>query len=235
MPRVAKSNKAGRPTASELERRKQRVLDVATELFLKNGYSATSLSDIARKAAVATRTVYQHFGDKEAVFAAIVDARIKGEEVKLDGVADDQSLFDVLMKVAEYACGMSFEQQAVPFTRLMIAESMRFPKLMQGITQSIEDRFWDNVGHAFKTLAARGDIPGGDQREAVQFFIDLILGLAPLHAIMNPPYGGPGKAELEAKVRLYILGRFGPEVAKRAQQAPGRRLRDVKRSKAAVA
>ncbi len=235
MSRVAKSNKAGRPTASELERRKRRVLDVATELFLKNGYTATSLSDIARKAQVATRTVYQHFGDKEKIFTAIVDKRIKGEELKLEGIADDQSLFDVLMKVAEYACGMSFDQQAVPFTRLMIAESTRFPKLMQGITQSIEDRFWDNVGHAFKTLAARGDIPGGDQREAVQFFIDLILGLAPLHAIMNPPYDGPSKAELEGKVRLYILGRFGPEVAKRAQSLPSRKLREVKRAKAAVA
>ena len=217
--RTAKTGKAGRPTAAELERRKKRVLDIATELFLKNGYTATSLLDIARRAGVATRTVYQHFGDKPSIFAAIVDKRIKGEENKLDSVLNDRSLFDVLMKVAAYACGMSFEQQAIPFTRLMIAESGRFPKMMQEITESIIDRFYGNVVPTFEALAARGDIPGGDQRETASLFIDLVLGLAPLRAIMTRPNNLPTKALLETKVQLFILGRFGTEIAKHAKSA----------------
>ena len=43
-------NQAGRPTALELERRKALVMDIATELFVTQGYAATSLVDIAKGA-----------------------------------------------------------------------------------------------------------------------------------------------------------------------------------------
>ena len=69
------ANQAGRPTAVELERRKGRVMEVATALFVANGYAATSLVDIARGAGVATRTLYRHFGDKEALFREVIFAR----------------------------------------------------------------------------------------------------------------------------------------------------------------
>ena len=76
-------NQAGRPTAAELERRKARVMEVATELFVQQGFAATSLVDIARGAGVATRTLYQHFGDKEAIFREVIFAGI--QERRLHG------------------------------------------------------------------------------------------------------------------------------------------------------
>jgi AcrR family transcriptional regulator len=228
--RSRKASKAGRPTAAELERRKKRVLEVATELFLKHGYEGTSLSDIARKASVATRTLYQHFGDKTSIFAAIVDARIKQAEIKLDGISDDQSLTDVLMQIAQYICGMSFDQEAIPFTRLMIAESSRFPKLMNGIAQSIRERFRANVVQAFKALAARGDIPDGNHTESANVFVDLIVGLAPLRAIMSLQSEPPSTAELAEKVGVFIRGYFGYDAADR-----GRRVVSGKRAKSATA
>ena len=54
--RDKRAGQAGRPTASELERRKARVMEVATELFISHGYAGTSLIDIARGAAVVKRT-----------------------------------------------------------------------------------------------------------------------------------------------------------------------------------
>ena len=44
-------NHAGRPTASELDRRKQRVMEVATELFVNLGFAATSLGSWAEQEA----------------------------------------------------------------------------------------------------------------------------------------------------------------------------------------
>jgi hypothetical protein len=67
--------KAGRPSLDELARRKSKVMHVATALFVKHGYAATSIVDIAKGAGVATRTVYQHFGDKEAIFRHVMFAR----------------------------------------------------------------------------------------------------------------------------------------------------------------
>ena len=51
-----------------------RVVAAATELFVRDGYAATSITALARAAGVGTQTVYYGFGTKRAVLAACVDA-----------------------------------------------------------------------------------------------------------------------------------------------------------------
>ena len=43
---------------------KQRIYRVAADLFLKNGYQNTTLSDIAKKAEVSTGTLYRYYPSK---------------------------------------------------------------------------------------------------------------------------------------------------------------------------
>jgi AcrR family transcriptional regulator len=57
----------------------QRILAAATELFLADGYVATTLEAVARRARVAPRTVYVRFGSKAALFKRVVDVAIVGD------------------------------------------------------------------------------------------------------------------------------------------------------------
>src|SRR6516165_4349876 len=57
----------------------QRILAAATELFLADGYIATTLEAVARRARVAARTVYVRFGTKAALFNRVVDVAIVGD------------------------------------------------------------------------------------------------------------------------------------------------------------
>jgi AcrR family transcriptional regulator len=57
----------------------QRILAAATELFLADGYVATTLEAVARRARVAARTVYVRFGTKAALFKRVVDVAIVGD------------------------------------------------------------------------------------------------------------------------------------------------------------
>jgi AcrR family transcriptional regulator len=52
--------------------REQQLLDVAEELFLSQGYEATSVEDIARAAGVSRPIVYEHHGNKGAIYLACV-------------------------------------------------------------------------------------------------------------------------------------------------------------------
>ncbi len=54
------------------ERRTKAILDAATRLFLKDGFSATSMDLVADKAKVSKRTVYSHFRNKEQLYTAVV-------------------------------------------------------------------------------------------------------------------------------------------------------------------
>ena len=57
----------------------QRIVAAATELFLADGYVATTLEAVARHARVAARTVYVRFGTKAALFKRVVDVAIVGD------------------------------------------------------------------------------------------------------------------------------------------------------------
>lgn len=62
---------------SQAERRAQTqasVLASATRLFGEHGYAATSLEQIAADAGTTIRPVYHYYGNKQALFEAVVDA-----------------------------------------------------------------------------------------------------------------------------------------------------------------
>ncbi|MEM1164668.1 MAG: CerR family C-terminal domain-containing protein [Planctomycetota bacterium] len=52
---------------------KKRLLDVAVELFIKQGYRQTSLRQIAERAGVSHGSVRYHFGSKDALYEASID------------------------------------------------------------------------------------------------------------------------------------------------------------------
>ena len=54
-----------------------RILDAAEQLFIQNGFSATSLRAIAKLADVNLAATHYHFGSKEGLLAATVHRRMK--------------------------------------------------------------------------------------------------------------------------------------------------------------
>ena len=67
----------------------QRILAAATELFLADGYLATTLEAVARRAQVGARTVYVRFGTKAALFKRVIDVAIVGDTEPVDVLGRD--------------------------------------------------------------------------------------------------------------------------------------------------
>ncbi len=59
-------------TKSENEEREQRILDVASDLFVHYGYDKTTVSDIARQAGVSKGAIYLHFSSKDALLEGLI-------------------------------------------------------------------------------------------------------------------------------------------------------------------
>ena len=51
---------------------KQEILDVALELFSRQGYEATSISSIADAVGIRKASLYSHFSSKQAILDEIV-------------------------------------------------------------------------------------------------------------------------------------------------------------------
>ncbi len=214
-----RANQAGRPTAAELERRKMRVMEVATELFVERGFAATSLVDIARGAGVATRTLYQHFGDKEVIFREVIFARDAEAALQPPKVESGDTLYDALLKASDYAYTITYRERSIGLMRLMIAESNRFPEFMQSIAKSIFSHFRSNIEKVLEALADAGLIPSGNHARSAELFSDLVLGSHPIMTYTNWDAALPSKEDVEERLELFILGRFGAAVAKNAHTA----------------
>jgi AcrR family transcriptional regulator len=72
--------------------KRRRIMDAIAELTAEQGYEATKIADIVRRAGVARKTLYDNFEGKEEVFLAAFDAavdeamaRIEAECAKVDG------------------------------------------------------------------------------------------------------------------------------------------------------
>ena len=64
----------GRVRLPRSERRAQ-LLQAAQEVFVSNGYHATSMDDIAERAGVSKPVLYQHFTSKLELYLALLDGR----------------------------------------------------------------------------------------------------------------------------------------------------------------
>lgn len=82
----------GRQKNSELK--KSKILSAAAKLFLKNGYTPTKVSEIAKEAGVSNNAIFFFFESKEGVLADLVryamEKQFKRAEGLLEGVSDDK-------------------------------------------------------------------------------------------------------------------------------------------------
>lgn len=111
--------KRGRPTADERAARDERVLDVATDLFLTHGFAGVTLDRVAADAGVTKRTLYVTVGDKPALLRAVVRRQHTYAELP----ADD------LRTTATAIARALLADRAVALHRLVIAEAGRSPEL----------------------------------------------------------------------------------------------------------
>jgi TetR/AcrR family transcriptional regulator, mexJK operon transcriptional repressor len=129
-----KTSLGGRPSrAASLELR-DRILEAATELFLTEGYGATSIEAVASRAGVAKRTFYHRFDDKAALFAAVVHRII--EQIRPPAsvpLLEGGTLQEILQRLGGLILHAALTPRAIALHRLVTAESQRFPNLIRAV------------------------------------------------------------------------------------------------------
>jgi len=75
------SRAADRPSRAEKARlTRRRIVAAAADLFLDQGYGATTLDQVAARAGVAVQTVYFHFGNKATLLKEALDVAAVGDD-----------------------------------------------------------------------------------------------------------------------------------------------------------
>src|SRR6202050_1736457 len=98
------------PDVSRSDAKRRAILDVATEVFLAQGYAATSMSEIAAKLGGSKGTLYNYFRSKEELFSAFITETCQGPAIRLfeslppigEGRGVRESLIDLGVSLMEF-------------------------------------------------------------------------------------------------------------------------------------
>jgi len=194
------SRPTGRPTRDRSAQLGDAIIDAATELFLSEGYGATSIESIARQARVSKRTFYARFADKAALFRAVVDAvvaRLRPPET--EELFEVGPIDQVLLGVALALLDAALNPLALALYRVTLAESGRFADVA---TATTGERGSAEAVERIAALLAMAD-PASDAsaREfAATQFVHMVIAIPQRRAL------GLGHAMNEAERREWAKG-----------------------------
>jgi len=189
------------------------ILDVATSLFLEQGYAATSLEAIASTAGVGKHTLYRRFSDKAALFAAVI--RRRGVVVKAIAEASDtRPPLQRLRTLAATMLDRAMHPQSVRFVRVVIAEGHRFPELAEQFREHGARLVVVAASALIREAQAAGALEPGDPDWLAQSFIHVTVGMPLQHLLMgSTEYVDPAvlAEHLDRAWRLFMDGAGPPE------------------------
>jgi len=70
-----------------ISKTRQKLVDVARQLFAKNGFENTTMNDIAMQSGKGRRTLYTYFKSKEEVYFAVIESELERLSDRMDEVA----------------------------------------------------------------------------------------------------------------------------------------------------
>ena len=156
--------RAGRPSADEAEQLQQALITTALDEFARAGFHGASLRDIARKAGVSSRTLYNYYADKLALFEACLE--FSGQAIQPVLPDLDVSLQEGLVRYAVEMQHQLFEEQAMRIATLIYREGAGFDELRQ-IARIQFERY--QVAPVARILARHGMAEDACRSLATQF------------------------------------------------------------------
>ena len=174
--RARPRSRGGRPSRLQSALLSDRILDIATGLFLGDGYGATSIEAVARRAGISKRTFYHRFRGKEMLFEAVVRRLIDRWTPPFDtALLDAPSLGEALRRAAEHMLTVALTPEALALHRIMIAEAPRFPGLARILHELGAAAGIERISRHLEARMAGGEIGSVDPRFAAEQFILMVV------------------------------------------------------------
>ncbi|MEU5820849.1 TetR/AcrR family transcriptional regulator [Streptomyces sp. NPDC048567] len=167
----------GRAERSRLTREK--IVTAARELFVAQGYGATSLQEVADRAGVAVQTVYFVFRNKRALFKDVVDTTIAGDAepvatMNRDWFRDACAARTAREQVAAHVRGVrDILGRVAPIMPVIATASATDPEIAAEWASDPDPRYVVQRAAAAELVGKPGALPGVDADRAA----DLLYGL----------------------------------------------------------
>lgn len=167
---------------------REKILETAVRLFSTQGYATTSLSQVAKEAAVSKALIFWHFDDKETLFRTVVQRALEPYFINvLDDLAGLSEPDQIARLVEEYFDFVSENQATVRFLLGLVVREEQGPDDV--VTQMNE------LAGVYRKLLAE-IIAAGQQAGVIRAEVDpateAALLMSALHGIVLQHFLGDG-------------------------------------------
>lgn len=205
-PPAASTKPAGPGRPKDLSKRNA-ILEAAKRLFLSDGYDGVSMDQIAAGAGVSKLTVYSHFGDKETLFSAAVQAYCEQHlPPPLFEPAPATALRERLIEIATAFYEMISTPEAIQIHRLLCSPQLAESPLSKMFWDAGPQRLHDEFAALLQRRVEAGELEIHDPARAATQFFALIKGEP--HAMLMFGCGVTAPTELtvhiEASVAMFL-------------------------------
>ncbi|MCF3946813.1 TetR/AcrR family transcriptional regulator [Acidiphilium sp. AL] len=186
---------------NDAELRRCVLIKAAERVFLRHGYHAATMDDVAGAAGMSKRTLYQLVQSKEELFTALLARHNEPFDFSIhtEGRTPEDVLFDVLARWAHHVLSPS----TVSLLRLIMAEYIHGRTLSRLLDRESAKPCKDVLQGFLAGCAAAGTLDVRDPEEAAQMLYGMAIGK--IHMQMLLGIGKtPSRVELEARIRRAI-------------------------------
>lgn len=146
------------------------------------GYAATSMDAVADDAGVSKLTVYRHFGNKAALFSAVVERKCQEMLGPIDaGIGEGQSAREALINVGRRFVALITSEDAVRVHNVIVQERERAPELGTLFYESAVLNASERLAALIAELSRRGEMGPVDAAQAARDILALWRGQPVMH------------------------------------------------------
>ena len=200
----------GRPQVRPDDETRQIIYEAARHEFAGNGYAATGMETVARRAGVSTKTLYRLIPNKAALFEGMVSDRLDRFISEVNLRAADHTDIEEALSAALIACAdLALEEETVALQRMVLQEACQFSDIAGMFYTNAIRRTAVALADWLRVQQKRGLITLDDIDEAAGMLLGMVAS-APRRAAI---FGGrplPSPAQIEARARacaaLFLRG-----------------------------
>lgn len=143
------------PTQARARRTVDAILGAAAQVFARRGYAGATTNHIAARAGVSIGSVYEYFGDKNAILVALLERHIDDAERALEAVAAGAESFGAMTRAAVTAM-VELHAREPALHRVLFEETPRPPAVRRRLAD-VEHRTVEAVAAVLVLHGLSGD------------------------------------------------------------------------------
>lgn len=190
--------------------RREALLAAAAEIFFEHGYAATSIDAIIERAGGSKRNIYNEFGNKEGLFAALVGTLAeKALSSLVIEEIEGRNLRETLIAFGHQLMAIYMSPALIGVYRTVVAEANRHPDLGRTFYECGPARATSRLAEVLEAAEIRSDIQAGDYFRVADHFVGLIRDNLHLQVVLGlraPPDETETHQAVLSAVDLFLMG-----------------------------